>query len=116
MKIVKQFAIILSILYLGYAIVSLFHLPIPANVIGMVLLIIALISKIIKLEDVEEVSKFIIQYLTIFFIAPSAGIMMYFNLFRKEFVAIFIPLLLSIILGFFVSGKVTELLMKKEDE
>ncbi|NLK72516.1 MAG: CidA/LrgA family protein [Clostridiales bacterium] len=116
MKIVKQFAIVFFILYLGYVIVSLLHLPIPANVVGMVLLLLALIAKIIKREDAEDVSAFIIQYLPVFFIAPSAGIMLYFDLFKKEFLAIFIPLLISIILGFLVAGKVTELLMKKGDE
>jgi len=37
----------------------------------------------------------------------------HFNLLSKQAVQIFVPLLLSILIGLFVSGKVTELLIRK---
>lgn len=114
MKIVKQFALILFILYLGYVIEYLFNIPVPANVIAMMLLFLALLTGAIKLKDIEEASNFIIRYLAVFYVVPSVGIMLYLDLLKKEFITIIIPVFISIILGFFVAGKVTELFMKKE--
>ena len=112
MKAVKQMGIILFLLYLGHIIESGFNIPVPANVIGMVFLFLALLTEVIKLEDVEEVAGFIIQYLAIFYVVPSVGMMLYLNLMIEEFVTIIIPVLISIILGIFAAGKVTELFMK----
>ncbi len=111
MKIVKQFAIILLFLYFGYLTERIFNIPVPANVIGMVFLFLALITKVVKLEKVEDASNFVIQYLAVFYLVPSVGIILYLDLLKNEFIKIIIPVFISIILGLLVAGKVTELLM-----
>lgn len=113
MEIVKQLVRILLFLYLGYVIEHIFNLPIPPNVIGMVLLIIALVTGVLKLEKIEETVNFIIKYLAVFYIVPSVGLIMYLELLKEQFVIIVIPVFISIIAGFFVAGKTTELLMRK---
>lgn len=116
MDYVKQFTRIVVILFLGYCIEYVFKLPIPGTVIGMVLLFIALITKKFKLEDVEAVSNFIIKNILLFYIVPAVGIMIYLELIIEEFIAIIIPVTTSILVGLFVAGKVTEILIKKKED
>ncbi len=117
--IVKQLFIILLALFLGYGLSEILNIPIPANVIGFALLFFALCIGAIKIKQVDKVSDFIIKYLAVFFVTPTIGIMMYFELIGKELVHILVPLMLSIIIGFFTAAKVTEIFIeiaKKRDK
>jgi holin-like protein len=107
--ILRQVFIILFALFLGNALSAVLHLPIPANVLGFVLLFAALCIGIVKLHHVDRVSDFIIKYLAVFFVTPTIGIMQYFDLIGKQFFHIVVPLLTSIFIGFFTAAKVTEL-------
>ncbi len=107
--ILKQVVIILSALFLGYALSLGLQVPIPANVIGFAILFAALCFGIVKLRHVDKVSDFIIKYLAVFFVTPTIGIMQYFDLIGKQFFSIVLPLMLSILIGFFTAAKVTEL-------
>jgi holin-like protein len=110
--ILKQLFIILSALFLGYALSAAFHLPIPANVLGFALLFAALCIGFVKLNHVDRVSDFIIKYLAVFFVTPTVGIMQYFDLIGAQFFKIAVPLMLSILIGFFVAAKVTEIFIR----
>lgn len=115
MKIVKQFTLIVAIMFIGKWIVEVTGIPIPANVLGMIILLLALMSGILKEKDVKETSNFIIAHLSLFFVVPSVGIILYLDLFTKSFFKLMIPLLVSIILGLFVCGKVVEGVIKLQD-
>ena len=110
--ILKQFFIILSALFLGYALSVALHLPIPANVIGFALLFAALCLGVVKLRHVDRVSDFVIKYLAVFFVTPTVGIMQYFDLIGAQFFQIAVPLLMSILIGYFIAAKVTELFIR----
>lgn len=110
--ILKQLFLILSALFMGYAMSLMVHLPIPANVLGFALLFAALCFGIVKLQHVDKVSDFIIKYLAIFFVTPTVGIMQYFDLIGEQFIHILVPLLASILIGFFTAAKVTELFIR----
>lgn len=114
MEIVKQLVWILLFLYLGYVIKCITNIPIPPNVIGMILLILALLTGLLKLKKIEDTVNFLIKYLAVFYIVPSVGLMMYLNLLREQFIVIVIPILMSLITGFFVAGKTTEYLIRKK--
>ena len=58
MKFIKQFSIILLITFLGELLHILIPLPIPASVYGLVLMLIALRSGLVKVEHVKETAVF----------------------------------------------------------
>ena len=60
MKYLKQFTIILGICLLGELVRFLLPLPIPASVYGLVLMLLALMTGAVKLEQVETVADFLI--------------------------------------------------------
>ncbi|KZL89597.1 CidA/LrgA family protein [Clostridium magnum] len=74
MKMIRQFAIISIICFLGEVIRSLLGIAVPGNVIGMILLLISLCCGIIKLELIEDISKFLLDHLPFFFIPAGVGL------------------------------------------
>ncbi|MEA4988223.1 MAG: CidA/LrgA family protein [Anaerovorax sp.] len=106
---IKQLFILLAALFIGYIASEGFGIPLPSNVIGLLLLLFALMIGLIKLKDVEDTADFIIKHLALFFVAPTVGLMLYFDLIKESFLQIALPLFGSIIIGFFVAGKVTQL-------
>ncbi|HHU16690.1 MAG TPA: CidA/LrgA family protein [Clostridiales bacterium] len=114
--ILKQFFIILAALFLGYSIVAVVNLPIPSNVVGLLILFIAMCIGIVKEKHVDKVSDFIIKYLAVFFVAPTVGIMQYFKLIGDKFFYIIGPLILSIIIGLFAAGATTQIIIQIMDK
>lgn len=108
MKIVKQFTLIVAIMFIGKWLIEVTGIPMPANVLGMIILLIALVTGVLKEKDIKDTSDFIISHLSLFFVVPSVGIILYLDLFTKSFFKLMIPLLGSILLGLFVCGKVVE--------
>ncbi|MEW9122843.1 MAG: CidA/LrgA family protein [Thermotaleaceae bacterium] len=116
MNLVKQFGILFLLLFLGDSITYMLNIPIPGNILGMLLLTVALITKVIKLEDVEDAAKLFLDHLPVFFIPSSVGIMLYFGLIRNQLAGILVPTILSIIIGLYVTGKVADLFANKKGE
>ncbi len=116
---IKQIFILFGALFLGYLITYYSGIQLPANVLGMVILFLCLLFKLIGLKDVDKVSDFIVQYLAVFFVVPTVGVMLYFDLLWTQALKILVPLVVSILLGYFVAGRTTEfsiLWMQKREE
>lgn len=75
MKYLKQFLIILIISFIGEILKEILPLPIPASIYGMVILFVCLLTKVIKLEDVRETGKFLIEIMPVMFIPAGVGLM-----------------------------------------
>ena len=65
MKYLKQFLIILAISFIGEILKYIVPLPIPASIYGMVIMFICLQTKILKLDDVKSVGKFLIEIMPV---------------------------------------------------
>jgi holin-like protein len=76
-KIIIQIAFIHLFLFLGMAIKAIINGPIPASMIGLILLFIALLLKIVKLEWVEQGGKWLLAELLLFFVPSAVGIVNY---------------------------------------
>ena len=75
MKLYVQLMIIFSISIIGEGISSVFHLPIPGSIIGLILLFLALQFKLLRLRHVSMVGNFLLANMTILFLPPAVGIM-----------------------------------------
>lgn len=75
MKYLNQFAIISGITFLGEVLNLLLPFSIPASVYGLVILLVALLSGIIKLEQVEETADFFNSVMPVLFLGPAVSMM-----------------------------------------
>ena len=75
MKYVYQFMIIAGISFLGELLNQLLPLPVPGSVYGLLILFFCLLTKIIRLDQVEDVGGWLLSIMPICFIAVSASMM-----------------------------------------
>ena len=61
MKYIKQLLIILIFSLAGELLHLLLPMPIPASVYGLILLFLALCTKLVRLDQIESVSQFLID-------------------------------------------------------
>ena len=94
MKLYVQLMIIFMISLVGEGISSVFHLPVPGSIIGLVLLFLALQFKLLRLRHVNAVGNFLLANMTILFLPAAVGIMD-----RYEVIAPFLGPIVLIIVG-----------------
>ena len=74
MKLFKQFTIIIALSFIGEVLHALIPFPIPASIYGVLLLFLLLERKVLRLDDVEEVSSFLIFIMPLLFVPPAVGL------------------------------------------
>lgn len=121
MKIIKQIFIILLFYVLGemaaFGIKVLFPTVfIPGTIIGLALMLVALLSKKLKLGDVDDVGSFLTSNMAFFFIPAAVSVLEYVNILKTSFIRIIAIIVLSIIFSFTLvtlSVKATIILQEK---
>ena len=104
-----QIGWLLGFWLLGEIIAHLFGWAIPGSIIGMILLTLALEFKLIKLNQVEDVSDFLIRNMAFFFVPPGVGLMVNLQLIADNWFAIITATILSTILVLIVTGLVAQI-------
>lgn len=112
MNYVKQFCIILAFSFTGEVLNRIIPLPVPASIYGLVLLFLALEFKIIKVEHIKDVSKFLLGIMSIFFVPSSVGFINALPLMKKYGLLFISITIVSTLIVFAVTGQVTQALMK----
>ena len=114
MKYLTQFAVILTMTFLGEVLHLLLPLPVPASIYGMVLLLISLMTGIIKLEQVRETGTFLIEIMPIMFIPAGVGLLDSWSSLRPILIPVLVITVVSTIFVMGISGKVTQFVIRKE--
>ena len=77
MTIIVQILFIHLFLFLGSAVKAVAPLPIPALMVGLLLLLASLLLGIVKLEWIEQGGNWLLAELLLFFIPSAVGIVNY---------------------------------------
>lgn len=109
MKLYVQLMIIFMISLVGEGISSVFHLPVPGSIIGLVLLFLALQFKILRLRHISMVGNFLLANMTILFLPPAVGIMDKFQVIAPYLLPIILIVLGAIVLNVCVLAVVVQL-------
>ena len=75
MKYVFQFARIMAFCLAGELLHALLPLPIPSGIYGLLLLVAALLTGVVKLEQVKQVGDFLTGIFPLLFVPTVAGVM-----------------------------------------
>lgn len=113
MKYLRQFMIILLVSFLGELLKYVIPLPVPASIYGLVILFILLETGILKLDAIKETSVFLIEIMPLMFIPAGVGLMESWGDLNSMLVEVVVIILVSTVLVMGVSGKVTELVLKR---
>lgn len=116
MKYLKQFGIILFISLLGELLRVFISLPIPASVYGLVLMLLALMTGILKLHQVKDVSDFLIEIMPVMFIPAGVGLLEAWPALRPVWIPIVLITVLTTIIVMVVTGRVAQRMIGKEEK
>ena len=114
MKYLSQLLIILAFTALGELLAAIIPFPIPAAIYGLVLMLIALCTGLLKPEKVKAVSFFLIGIMPILFVPPSVRILEYWGVIGPNIAAIAIIAVSTTFLVFAVSGWVTQWIIRRK--
>ena len=114
MKYVKQFWIILLFCALGEGLRVLLPLPIPASVYGLILLLAALLTGIMKLERVEETADFLVEIMPVMFIPAGVGLLTAWGALKPIWLPVVAITILTTVIVMVVTGRVTQFVIRKD--
>ncbi len=115
MKYVFQFARIMGFCLAGEILHALLPLPIPAGIYGLVLLAAALLTGVVRLEQVKQTGDFLSGLFPLLFIPTVAGVMEVWDRIAGNLLPILVVLIPVTWLVMAVAGKVTQGIMNRRE-
>lgn len=116
MKFLRQFGIILFISFLGEALRMLIPLPIPASVYGLILMLAALCSGMLKLEQVKDAADFLIEIMPVMFIPAAVGLLDSWSALQPIWAPVLIITIVTTVIVMAVTGRVTQFIIRKGEK
>lgn len=110
--IVRGLLIIFACLLVAEGIVRVLQLPLPASIIGLLLLFGLLQTGVVAKQWVEQVAKFMLDYLVLMVIPACVSIMQYLHIIAQELWVLLLATIISTVLVLLVTGKTHQLLRK----
>ncbi|WP_312461114.1 CidA/LrgA family protein [Proteiniclasticum sp.] len=114
MKLLRQLAWVLFVLFLGELLRVFLGISIPGTVIGMILLFLLLLSGLLKLEQVADISNFLLDHLAFFFVPAGVGLMANFQVIKEAWVPILSIIGISTVLVMGVTGWTIQLMKRRK--
>ncbi|WP_243321941.1 CidA/LrgA family protein [Geothrix sp. SG200] len=112
LKILGQLTLLALIYLLGNQVARLAHLPVPGNVVGIILLYLLLNLGVVRLEHVQEAADFLLRHLVFFFIPVAVDLMNWGGVFYRYGLALALAIVLSTALTFLGTGAIAQWLEK----
>ena len=66
MKLFREALIIFGIYLFGEVVAALLSLPIPGNILGMIILFLLLYTKVIKIDNIINITNFLLNHLAFY--------------------------------------------------
>ena len=115
MRYLFQFARLLAFCFAGELLHAFLPLPIPASIYGLLLLLAALCTGVVKLEQVRTTGIFLTGIFPLLFVPAAVGVMELW----AELGAMLLPALIAIIpvtiLVFAVAGRTTQAVIRRKE-
>ena len=112
MPVISQIFVILAICLASEGISAVLPFTFPASVIGMILLLILLCTKVLRPDHLKETSDFLLGTMAMYFIPACVGVLEYADVLLENIWAILVICLVTTPLVFFVAGHVVQLTVR----
>jgi len=116
LKLFREALIILGIYLVGELLSTSLHLPIPGNILGMVILFILLCTKIVKVDNISNVTNFLLDHLAFFFIPAGVGLMASLGIIKSTWWQLLVVCILTTTIIIGVTGIIVQSISRKTEE
>ncbi len=110
---IKQYAIIFMVTYLGEIISKSISFPFPGPVIGMLIFFVLLERKLIDVNFVEKGAHNILLNLAIFFIPPGVGLISALDLLSGNVLKIAVTMIITTVITMGTTGLTVQYLIDR---
>lgn len=114
MKYLKQFCLIMAVTFVAEILRYLIPLPIPASIYGLVLMLIALRTKLIPLDKIEQTGDFLVDVMPFMFVPPAVGLIVSFASFRSVLLQVLVMMIASTVITMGVTGIVAQAIIRRD--
>lgn len=114
MKFLKQFSLIMLVSFLGEILHEVLPFPIPASVYGLIIMLLALVTGVIRLEHVREAAAFLIEIMPVMFIPAGVKLMTSWGALQPVFVPVIVITVVSTIIVMGITGRATQWMIRRE--
>ena len=115
LSITSQIVIIVGVYLLGILIEKYLITVLPGSIIGMLLLLLLLLSGLLKVEQIKEVSDFLLKNMMFFFLPSTVSIMVSYKFLSSSIIEVVILLMLSSIITLLATAFVVQYFAKQKD-
>lgn len=112
----RCFIILFIMLKLGELMVYYFKIPIPASIVGLILLFISLNTRLISVEWIKLGCSFVMKYMTLLFIPASMGVMEHYHYILHAYLPMLIGIIGSSIMTFIIVSLLTDYILNKKKQ
>ena len=88
-------------------------LPVPASVYGLIIMLVALLTGILKLDQVKGAADFLVEIMPVMFIPAGAGLVESWSALRPICVQVVVIMFVSTIVVMVISGRVTQFVIRR---
>lgn len=113
MKLFREALIILGIYLSGEFLESSFNLPIPGNILGMIILFVLLYTKIVKVDNISSITDFLLNHLAFFFIPAGVGLMTSIGIIKSTWLQLLIVCLFTTAIIIASTGIIVQSISRK---
>lgn len=114
MTYIFQFCTILIVCFIGEILYALIPLPIPANIYGLVIMLLCLAFKIIKLEKIEKTADFLLNIMPLMFIPAAVSLITVWTELKNILIPVILIVIASTVIVMAVTGKTAEFIIKHD--
>lgn len=115
MKLFREVIIIFGIAFAGEILSKSLSLPLPGSLCGMLILLVLLCTGIIKTQQIQTVSDFLLSHLAFFFIPAGVSLLSYFDAIANSWLWILVTCLITTFITMGVCGWVLERCLRRKE-
>ena len=115
MNYLRELGILLGICVLGDVVSKLIGNVLPGNVLGMILLLVLLVTRLVKCRQVEHAADFFLKNMAIFFLPVSLGILDLYAELKSQLAAILAICLLTTFITALATAATVHLVLRLQE-
>lgn len=108
-----EILIIFAITYSGILLSQFLSLPIPGTIVGMSILLILLITKVLKVNNIEKTTNFILGSMLFLFLPPAVKLLNYIEVLQSSFFRVVFLIVLTTIITMGITGITVNFLIER---
>jgi len=115
LKYLLQFLLLMIFVLLGEAVYAIVPLPIPSSIWGLLLLLTALLTGIVKQSQIENIANMFFVILPILFVAPAVGVLEVFGDIAEVWPAMLAVVVITYLAAMASTGWLAEVMVRIKD-